>query len=74
MKKYINITKIVQENNLDPDSIVLVTNHIMAKCLKKDKWIICHIKGETLLDCREYENLDDAIEVIKSIMNTLKGE
>ncbi|WP_428739448.1 hypothetical protein [Sulfurimonas sp.] len=41
----------------------------MAKCLKKDKWIICHVKDNTLLDRREYKTIDDAIEVIKNILD-----
>ncbi len=70
LDKLTNIDKIIKSNNLDPKSVVLVTNHIMAKYLTKNKWIICHVEGDKLVDCREYKSLDDAIEVVKLILGS----
>ncbi len=67
-----NIDNIIKSNNLDPKSVVLVTNHIMAKCLTKNKWIIGHVEEDKFIDCREYKSLDDAIEVIKLILGSGK--
>ncbi len=72
LDKLTNIDKIIKSNNLDPKSLVLVTNHIMAKCLTKNKWIICHFEEDKLVDCREYKSLDDAIEVVKLILGSGK--
>ena len=72
LTKLTNIDKIIKSNNLDQNSIVLVTNHIMAKCLTKNNWIICHIEEDKLIDCREYKSLEDAIEVVKLILGSGK--
>lgn len=72
LKRLKDIDRIIKNNNLEPNTVTLIGKHILGRCLKKDKWIICHIKDNNLTDCKVYDTLDDAIEVMSELLKRIK--
>lgn len=71
INKFKALDKIIKDNNLKRESVCLVGNHLMAKCLNRNAWIICHIENEDLKECKEYI-FEDAIIEIENLLKDLR--
>jgi hypothetical protein len=72
IKKYNSLNKLLKDNNLCKETVVMVDHHLMAKDNNTEEYVVCHFvyddKEYILDDCKRYNNVSEPTSIMMRLI------